>query len=31
MNTIDLVKEKMQSLPQDKQNQVLDLVEFLMS
>ena len=30
MNTIDLVKEKMQCLPPEKQDQVLDFVEFLM-
>ena len=30
MTTIDLVIEKMQSLPLDKQDQVLDFIEFLM-
>ncbi len=30
MNTINLVTEKMQNLPTDQQNQVLDFVEFLM-
>lgn len=30
MNTINLVTEKMQNLPPDQQNQVLDFVEFLM-
>jgi hypothetical protein len=30
MNTIDLITEKIQGLPQDKQDQVLDFVEFLM-
>ena len=30
MNTSDLVKEKMQCLPPEKQDQVLDFVEFLM-
>ncbi|GBF81050.1 DUF2281 domain-containing protein [Aphanothece sacrum] len=30
MNTIDLVTQKMQFLPLDKQDQVLDFVEFLM-
>lgn len=30
MNIIDLITEKIQGLPQDKQDQVLDFVEFLM-
>ncbi len=30
MNTIELVAEKMQCLPAEKQDQVLDFVEFLM-
>lgn len=30
MNTIDLVTEKMQGLPQDQQDLILDFVEFLM-
>lgn len=29
MTTIDLVTEKMQYLPQEKQEQILDFVEFL--
>lgn len=29
MNNIDLVREKMQSLPPEKQEQILDFVEFL--